>query len=128
MAQFTTNDGVLFPQCEDQGSGTPVVPVAGFRAAATSWLYQIPFLLDHGFRVITFDRRSHGRSEDPTYGHRMSRHGQDLAELLVAAGLTAGQNVVLIGGSMSTARSGPTSTCTAATESVRSSPSIRPPR
>jgi pimeloyl-ACP methyl ester carboxylesterase len=99
MAQFTTGDDVRL-HYDDQGSGTPIVLIAGFRAAATSRLYQTEFLVDHGFRVISFDRRSHGLSEDPGYGHRMARHGRDLAELLAAAHLTGNNDVVLVGGSM----------------------------
>lgn len=99
MAEFTTDDGVQLHYV-DQGSGIPIVLIAGFRAATTSWLYQTEFLLDRGYRVIAFDRRSHGRSQDPSHGHRMARHGQDLAELLRATGLAGDGGAVLVGASM----------------------------
>lgn len=99
MAEFHTSDGVRLVY-SDEGTGAPVVLIAGFRAAATSWVYQREYLLQKGFRVIGFDRRSHGQSQDPSYGHRMARHGRDLSELLQVADLTTDGNVVLVGASM----------------------------
>lgn len=99
MAQLRTSDGVRL-HYEDQGSGVPVVLIAGFRASATSWLFQTEYLLNQGYRVISFDRRGHGSSETVPYGARMGRHGQDLAELLSAADLYTAGGVTLIGGSM----------------------------
>ena len=99
MPDITTNDGVRL-HYTDEGTGAPVVLVAGFRAAATTWVYQTEYLLGQGYRVLGFDRRSHGKSEDPPHGHRMARHGRDLADLLDAAGLTGNRDVVLVGGSM----------------------------
>jgi pimeloyl-ACP methyl ester carboxylesterase len=92
----TTTDGVALHVTE-QGEGAPVVLVAGFAAPATSWVFQVDALVDAGYRAICVDRRSHGRSESPAYGQRLSRHGADLHEVLRALDLT---DVVLVGGSM----------------------------
>lgn len=99
MAEFTTDDGVRL-HYTDQGEGSPVVLTAGFRAAATSWLFQTGYLLERGFRVIAFDRRGHGLSESADHGARMARHGKDLAELLAVIGLDRAGGVSLVGGSM----------------------------
>ena len=96
MPEFTTNDGVTLNYL-DSGSGPAVVLVAGYCAPATSWAFTQDALVAKGHRVIAFDRRSHGDSESPMYGQRMSRHGQDIAELLDAAEL---DDVALVGGSM----------------------------
>jgi non-heme chloroperoxidase len=96
MATIITGDGVHL-RYVDEGSGTPVVLIAGFCAPLESWELQRAALAGAGFRVIGFDRRSHGGSDSPPYGQRLSRHGKDLAELLSALGL---DDVVLVGGSM----------------------------
>lgn len=96
MPTFTTDDGVRLHYL-DEGSGTPVVLVAGFRAPATSWRYQTPALLEKGFRVLSLDRRSHGPSEDTAEGQTMQRHGADIGNFLDALGL---DDVALVGGSM----------------------------
>ena len=99
MPEFATNDNVRL-HYTDEGSGSPVILIAGFRAPATSWVYQQEFLLARGFRVLSLDRRSHGRSEDPAYGHRMARHGRDVADFLAAVGLSGSRKTVMVGASM----------------------------
>lgn len=96
MPKFRTTDDVTLAYT-DEGEGVPVVLVAGFLAAATSWHFTARALLDAGYRVIAFDRRNHGGSEAPTHGQRLARHGKDLHELLEALGL---DEAYLVGGSM----------------------------
>jgi pimeloyl-ACP methyl ester carboxylesterase len=96
MPTITTSDGVRLHYV-DEGAGTPVVLIAGFCAPLESWELQRAALIAEGFRVVGFDRRSHGGSESPPYGQRLSRHGKDLHELLVTLAL---DDAVLIGGSM----------------------------
>jgi pimeloyl-ACP methyl ester carboxylesterase len=96
MPTFRTDDGVRLHYL-DEGAGSPVVLIAGFRAPATSWLYQVPALVAAGHRVIALDRRSHGKSEDPAGGHTMERHGRDIANFLDGLDLPP---AVLVGGSM----------------------------
>ncbi len=96
MPRVTTNDGVTLNYL-DEGTGPAVVLLAGYTAPATSWVLQGGALLSAGFRAVAVDRRSHGDSESPMFGQRMSRHGKDLADTLAALDL---RDVVLVGGSM----------------------------
>jgi non-heme chloroperoxidase len=96
MPKFTTNDGAQLSYT-DEGSGQAVVLIAGYGMPATAWALQSDALLAAGFRVISFDRRSHGESENTAWGQRISRHGKDIDELLAVAGL---DDAVLVGQSM----------------------------
>lgn len=81
MKFFTTDDNVKLGYL-DKGRGVPVILMAGYSAPATSWFAQEKVLVRRGYRVIAFDRRSHGSSENPSFGHDMATHGRDLAGLL----------------------------------------------
>jgi non-heme chloroperoxidase len=96
MPRFTTSDDVALSYL-DEGSGTPVVLIAGYAAPATTWALTADALVAAGYRAISFDRRSHGDSDSPLYGQRMSRHGKDIEELLAALDLN---DAILVGGSM----------------------------
>ena len=95
MTSFITSDGVRLDYSESgTPSGRPVVLIAGFKAPATSWVYQQKALAD--YRVIAFDRRGHGSSEVSELSPTMQRHGADLQELLDTLDL---RDAVLVGGS-----------------------------
>jgi non-heme chloroperoxidase len=96
MTTVTTSDGVGLNYA-DEGSGAPVVLIAGFAAPLETWELQRQALLGSGYRVIALDRRSHGGSDKPAYGQRMARHGKDVRDFLEALSL---DDVVLVGGSM----------------------------
>jgi pimeloyl-ACP methyl ester carboxylesterase len=96
VATFTSNDGVGL-HFTDTGTGRPVVLVHGYTAPATAWALTEDALLEAGYRVVAFDRRSTGDSDTPAYGQRMARHGRDLGELLAHLGL---RDAVLVGASM----------------------------
>ncbi|SFR90430.1 Pimeloyl-ACP methyl ester carboxylesterase [Agromyces sp. CF514] len=99
MPTITSSDGVRLNYLESGDTmSRPVVLVAGFKAAATSWRYQVKPLERVGLRVIAFDRRGHGRSEvGPADGHTMRRHGADVRDLLEALDL---HDATLVGQSM----------------------------
>src|SRR5215207_6660679 len=78
---LTTDDGVKLGY-RDQGTGIPVILLAGYSAPATSWYREEKALLRHGYRVIAFDRRSHGSSENPQQGQDMATQGRDLDALI----------------------------------------------
>jgi len=78
---FTTDDGVKLGYM-DQGSGIPVILLAGYSAPATSWYREEKTLVKHGYRAIAFDRRSHGSSENPPHGQDMATQGRDIAALI----------------------------------------------
>ena len=78
---FTTDDGVKLGYM-DKGSGIPVILLAGYSAPATSWYWEEKTLVKHGYRVIAFDRRSHGSSENPSNGQDMATQGRDVDALI----------------------------------------------
>lgn len=98
MAAITADDGVRleYTQTGDP-SGRPVVLLAGFKAPATSWRYQIEPLTQAGYQVFSVDLRGHGSADHPKSHVTMERRGQDLAQVLEALALT---DVLLVGGSM----------------------------
>ena len=97
MPSLTADDGVRLDYTEfGDPSGRPVVLIAGFKAAATSWRYQIKPLEKAGYRIIAVDLRGHGTSDRPD-GTDMTRRGQDVRDLLDGLDL---RDVVLVGGSM----------------------------
>jgi non-heme chloroperoxidase len=98
MPSITTTDAVRLDYTESgPASGRPIVLLAGFRAAAATWLFQVPALVAAGYRVISVDIRGHGSAEHPDFGHSMERRGADVNDVLEALDL---QGVVLVGQSM----------------------------
>lgn len=81
----------------DQGSGRPVVLIHGWPLNADMWEHQADFLVEAGYRVITYDRRGFGRSSKPFDGHDYDTLAADLAELIDALGL---EDATLVGFSM----------------------------
>jgi pimeloyl-ACP methyl ester carboxylesterase len=98
MPSITSSDQVRLEYTESgDPAGRPVVLIAGFMAAATSWMFQTGPLANAGYRVIAFDARGQGKSEKPGHGYRMARRGKDLGDLLEALDL---HDAVLVGQSM----------------------------
>ena len=64
MSTITTKDGTTI-HFEDWGSVRPVVLSHGWPLSADSWESQALHLRSNGFRVVTHDRRGHGRSSQP---------------------------------------------------------------
>ena len=64
------------------GTGKPIAFVASASLDSRMWEFQIPYLVDHGFRCIAFDRRGHGRSDRPWGGYDYDTLADDLATLL----------------------------------------------
>ncbi|WP_460530675.1 alpha/beta fold hydrolase [Flindersiella endophytica] len=94
MPTFVTQDGVSIA-FSDEGAGAPVVLVPGICCSRNWWSRQAA--LTERFRVVSPDLRGVGRSERVRHGHRISRYGADLAELLEQLDL---REVVLVGWSM----------------------------
>jgi len=100
VTTFTSSDGATLAFTDSgpvAAPGRTVVLVAGYAMPATAWALQSDALLAAGHRVVAFDRRSHGASQDVAWGQRLSRHGADLHELLVHLDL---HDAVLVGQSM----------------------------
>ncbi len=91
-------DGVgLFHR--DWGDGPPVVFVASWSLPSDSWAYQMLALSEAGFRCVAYDRRGHGRSDDPGRGFDFDTLAGDLAAVMEALDL---RGATLVGFSMGT--------------------------
>jgi len=93
-----TSDGVgLFHR--DWGEGPPVVFVASWSLPSDSWAYQMLALSEAGLRCIAYDRRGHGRSDDPGRGFDFDTLADDLAAVMDVLDL---HGATLVGFSMGT--------------------------
>lgn len=82
----------------DWGTGRPIVFVAPWGLCADWWdIPVISFNQRGGWRCITFDRRGHARSDDPSRGYDFDTLADDIAAVLDALDL---ENVVLVGHSL----------------------------
>jgi non-heme chloroperoxidase len=96
MPTIRTEDGTsLFYR--DWAQGRPVVFVASWSLTSDSWGYQMLPLVQQGCRCIAYDRRGHGRSDDPGVGYDYDTLADDLAALLDRLDL---HDVTLVGHSM----------------------------
>lgn len=93
----TENQAPIEIYYEDYGIGKPVVLIHGWPLSGRSWEYQIPVLVEAGYRVITYDRRGFGKSSQPWEGYEYDTFTSDLHQLLEQLEL---QNVTLVGFSM----------------------------
>jgi non-heme chloroperoxidase len=81
VSSITTSDGAeIF--YKDWGEGRPVVLSHGWPLNADSWEAQQLFLASNGYRVISHDRRGHGRSSQTWHGNEMNTYASDLAALI----------------------------------------------
>ena len=95
MPFFETNDHTSL-YYRDWGTGTPVVFVSAWSLSGAMWEYQMLALSDQGLRCIAYDRRGHGRSDDPGSGYQFDTLSDDLAALLTHLNL---KGVTLVGNS-----------------------------
>ncbi|WP_336269206.1 alpha/beta fold hydrolase [Vreelandella arctica] len=93
MSTITTRDGTTI-YYKNWGTGQPVILSHGWPLNADSWENQAFYLASNGFRVITHDRRGHGRSSQPWHGNDMDSYADDLADLIETLELS---NVSLFG-------------------------------
>src|SRR5439155_13028553 len=81
----------------DWGDGKPIVFSHPWALNADIWEYQLTELSDRGLRCIAYDRRGHGRSEDPGCGYDCDTLAADLATMIEQLDL---RDVTLVGYSM----------------------------
>ncbi len=81
----------------DGSSSSSVMLLAGFRAPATSWRYQIPSLIEAGHRVIAVDLPGHGTAPATPHGTTMQTRAGFVHALIEELDL---QDVAIVGGSM----------------------------
>lgn len=97
MPRITTRDGTKI-YVKDWGSGPPVVLIHGYPLNADSFDKTAIKLVEAGHRVINYDRRGFGRSDQPWHGYDWDTYADDLADVMQATGAT--ENVAIIGYSM----------------------------
>jgi non-heme chloroperoxidase len=93
---IATRDGTRL-YWKEWGSGAPLLFVHSAAAHGRLWDYQVTACADRGFRCITFDRRGHGRSDQPGRGYDYDTWADDIADVIDALGL---HGLTLIGHSM----------------------------
>ena len=75
-------------------AGQPVLFTHGWPLDADMWEYQMPALVQRGFRCVAFDRRGFGRSDQPGHGYDFDTFADDLATVIDARDL---RGVTLVG-------------------------------
>lgn len=81
MPFLNTKDGTrLF--YNDWGAGRPLVLIHGWPLDADMWEYQATALVRLGLRVVAYDRRGFGRSDQPWSGYDYDTLADDLAAVL----------------------------------------------
>jgi non-heme chloroperoxidase len=96
MTIVKTADGTdLF--VKDWGKGPTLLFVSSWACTNEIWQYQHAHFADAGYRVVAFDRRGHGRSDQPGASYDIDTLADDIAHVIKARDLT---DVTLIGHSM----------------------------
>ena len=80
MPHTYTNGIVTF--YEDAGEGPVVVLIHGYAGDIGTWQYQVPALVEAGFRAVRYDVRGHGRSMIAPEGYTWENYSSDLGDLL----------------------------------------------
>jgi pimeloyl-ACP methyl ester carboxylesterase len=90
VGTIRARDGVGLFHRDWGGAGRPpVVFVASWSLPSDSWAYQMLALSEAGLRCVAYDRRGHGRSDDPGRGFDFDTLADDLAAVLEALDLRA---------------------------------------
>lgn len=103
--EFTTNDGVKLVYELGKGNRTshndsPVVLVHGWSGSRRYYddaVCALQSAVNHPPLIVRYDLRGHGESDQPAWGHHVSRFAADLRDLLGHLGL---DNVTLVGASL----------------------------
>ena len=96
MPYFSASDGAsLFYR--RWGAGSPVVFLHGWALNSEAWQSQMIALSQQGLSCIAYDRRGHGRSDDPGEGYDYDSLADDLNALMERLDL---REATLVGHSM----------------------------
>lgn len=96
MPTIDSHDGTqLFYR--DWGTGDPILFCSGWGLSSVQWQYQMTALSRAGMRTIAYDRRGHGRSDDPGRGYDYDTLAADLATIIEQLDLA---EVTIVGHSM----------------------------
>lgn len=96
MPIFQAQDGTSLFYWE-RGQGAPVLFLNGLGCVSRMWDYQVVAFAEQGIRCIGFDRRGHGRSDEPAHGYDYNTFADDIAALIDRLDLSA---LTVIGHSM----------------------------
>ena len=96
MPHIAAQDGTKL-YYKDWGEGAPVVLVHGWPVNADMWESQAVFLASQDLRVISYDRRGFGRSDQPWNGYDYDTLAGDLAAVMETLDL---HKATLVGFSM----------------------------
>lgn len=99
QADLITNDGIRIHYYDTKADKSPILAIPGIGGSARLWERAID-LFKNDFRFIIVDPRNQGKSARTYKGQRISRHAEDLIELIQKLGLT---NIIAIGNSMGAA-------------------------
>jgi non-heme chloroperoxidase len=95
MATITTQDGTtIFYKDWGPRDAKPIVFHHGWPLSSDDWDNQMLFLLSQGYRVVAFDRRGHGRSDQTDNGNEMDTYAADTSDLASALDL---RNAIHVG-------------------------------
>lgn len=97
MTTIKTRDGAQL-YVKDWGAGDPVILIHGWPLSSDSWDPISNALVEAGHRVIAYDRRGFGRSDQTAGGYDYDSFADDLADVMKETGATS--NVTLVGFSM----------------------------
>ncbi len=97
MAYLSTRDHTKLYFNDMGGNGEPVVLIHGWPVSSAMWEYQALALMERGHRVVAYDRRGFGKSEQPRDGYNYDTLADDLKDLLDHLNV---QSVKLVGFSM----------------------------
>ncbi|KRS10712.1 hypothetical protein XM53_19445 [Roseovarius atlanticus] len=94
MTHISANDGTqIFYRDWGPRDAQPIVFHHGWPLTADEWDAQMLYFLGKGFRVIAFDRRGHGRSDQTETGNEMDTYASDVIALADALDLKAAVHV-----------------------------------
>jgi pimeloyl-ACP methyl ester carboxylesterase len=91
-----THDGTRI-HFRDWGAGRPIVFVAPWGLSSDWWDIPVSSFSKQGWRCVTFDRRGHGRSDDPCRGYDPDTLADDIAAVLDGVDV---KDAVLVGHSV----------------------------
>ena len=81
MPFIATNDRAQL-YWHEWGAGAPILFLSSLGCTSRMWDYQVAAFAAEGYRCIGFDRRGHGRSDQPARGYDFDTFADDVAALV----------------------------------------------
>jgi len=94
MPYIETRDGNDLYVKDWGEEGRTVILIHGWPLSADSWDDQAMALAEAGYRVLAYDRRGFGRSDQPWEGYDYNTFADDLADVMEAAEIEEGAAIV----------------------------------